>query len=312
MPQDVRRRGHAFRWGVTIVLAAVGLAIGMAAIVRVVRPRGCRTSLTDWDEIQTSAKGGRWPEVKPRLELWIADHPEHGESRVLLGKVELQAHHRDAGVELLRSVPETDPSWAQAEMALGLLAIQERHAADAEQSFRRVAERDAGEIEARRNLLYLFGLEMRPAESRRILWQIYRIREDPNVLVDLVLELLLEQEDVRGLAPELELLVAQTPDDPFLRHCAWGMAQLYQGNPRQARPHLEAAAQQLEHDPSGRFALAECLIMLGEPVVADVILGTVPSEPVDALRNGGCFEAGSRRAPIGQSLRSSRGSEPSP
>src|SRR5206468_687021 len=127
------------------------------------------------------------------------------------------------------------------------------------------------------------GLEMRTAEARRILWQIYRISDDPRVLVDLVLELLRDQQDVRGLAPELELLVAQTPDDPFLRR-AWGMALLYQGRPVQALPHLEAAARALVNDPSGRFALAECLILLGRPVDAEETLGPPPTEPVDAAQ----------------------------
>ncbi len=168
-------------------------------------------------------------------------------------------------------------------MMLGMLAIGERRAADAERIFRRVAEHDPRAVEARRNLLYLLGLQMRVAEARRILWQIYRIDEDPRVLVNLVLELLLEHEDVRGLAPELELLVAQTPDDPFLRR-GWGMAQLYRGNPQQALPHLEVAARALVNDSTGRFALAECLIMLGKPVSPDEVLGPVPSEPVDAAQ----------------------------
>ena len=149
-------------------------------------------------------------------------------------------------------------------MMLGTLAVRERRAADAERIFRQVADRDPGAMEPRRNLLYLFGLQMRTAEAREILWQIYRIDDDPQVLVELVLALLSDQQEVRGLAPELELLVARTPDDPFLSR-AWGMAQLYQGRPLEALPNLEAA-KSLVNDPTGRFSLAECLMMLGRPV----------------------------------------------
>jgi tetratricopeptide (TPR) repeat protein len=168
-----------------------------------------------------------------------------------------------------------DAGWARSQMKLGLQAIRERRAAEAEQMFRRVAERDPRAIEPRRNLLYLLSLQMRSAEARRVLWQIYRIQDDPRVLVDLVLELLLEQQDVRGLAPALELLVAQTPDDPFLRR-AWGMALLYQGSPQRALAHLEAASDALVNDPFGRFALAECRIMLGRPIRIEDVLGPRP------------------------------------
>src|SRR5262249_9890559 len=82
------------------------------------------------------------------------------------------------------------------------------------------------------------------------------------------------------LAPELQLLVAATPADPFLGR-AWGMAQLYQGHPLQALPHLEAAALALKDDPFGRFALAECLLLLGRPVAVEAILGPPPERPVD-------------------------------
>jgi enediyne biosynthesis protein E4 len=166
-------------------------------------------------------------------------------------------------------------------MTLGTLAVRARRAAEAEQIFRGVAERDPRALEPRRNLLYLLGLQMRTAEARDILWQIYQIDDDPRVLVDLVLDLLADQQDVRGLAPELDLLVAQTPDDPLLRR-ALGMAQLYQSRPQDALPHLDAAARALVNDATGRFALAECLIMLGKMVNAEEILGPVPEAPVDA------------------------------
>ena len=42
-----------------------------------------------------------------------------------------------------------------------------------------------------------------------MLWQMYQIRDDPRILVDLVLELLVDQQDVRGLAPELEEFIAR-------------------------------------------------------------------------------------------------------
>ena len=165
-------------------------------------------------------------------------------------------------------------------MALGSLAVFERRAADAERIFRAVADRDPREKEARRNLLYLLSLQMRTAEARIVLWELYRIADDPQVLVNVVLELLTDP-DIRGLGPELALLAARTPDDPLLAR-AWGMSLLYQGRAAEALPPLEAAARSLANDPAGRFALAECLLILGRPVDAERTLGPVPERPVDA------------------------------
>jgi tetratricopeptide (TPR) repeat protein len=208
-------------------------------------------------------------------------HPEHGEARIMMANLELGLQRRDAAVELLGSISRTNASWAQAQTMLGELAIRERRAADAEQIFRLVAQTDPQAMEPRQRLIYLLGLQLRTAETRDVLWQIYHIRDDPHVLVDLVLELLLDQQDVRGLAPELEQFVAETPDNPFLRR-AWGMALLYQGRPMQALPYLEAAARDLVNDPLGRFALAECRIMIGQPVTVDDVLGPPPEQPIDA------------------------------
>jgi tetratricopeptide (TPR) repeat protein len=202
---------------------------------------------------------------------------------MMLADLRLGLGRRDEAVLSLSSVPKSNPAWVQVQTMLGELAIREHQAARAEQIFREVAARDAQALAPRQRLIYLFGMQERAADARTVLWDIYRIRDDPRVLVDLVLEVLLDQQDVRGLAPELEQFVARTPEDPLLRR-AWGMSLLYQGRPVDALPHLEAAASQLTNDPSGRFALAECRIMLGRSVDLDEVLGPSPRQPVDAAK----------------------------
>ncbi len=266
------------RWMLAIAAAAIALGAGVAAF-RVLRARP-DDRLAGWDDIRRLARGGRRAQVRPRLERWVAEHPGHGESRILLADAELRDDRRDAAVELLGSIRPEDPSWAAAQMRLGTLAVFERRAEDAERIFRGVADRDPRAIEPRRNLVYLLGLQMRAAEVRVVLWELYRVQNDPRVLVDLVLEALADP-DVRGLGPELELLVARTPDDPMLQR-AWGLSLLYQGRAAEALPRLEAAARLLVNDPAGRFALAECRLMLGQPVDPERILGPVPERTVDA------------------------------
>ncbi len=265
-------------WALALAIATIALVAGAATLV-FLRSR-TKSSSAGWEAIEALARANRWAQLRPKLERWIASHPEHGESRILLADAEFRDNRRDAAVELLRAVRPEDPSWARAQMVLGKLAVMERRAADAERIFRGVADRDPRATEARRNLVYLLSLQMRTAETRVVLWELYRVEEDPRMLVDLVLERLTDP-DVRGLGPELELLAARTPDDPLLLR-AWGMSLLYQGRAEAALPRLEAAASSLVNDPTGRFALAECLLVLGRPFDAGQILGPVPEHPVDA------------------------------
>ena len=107
MPQaDRRRRG---RWALAILLAIVAIAGLATGAVHILRTRPA-TELSGWAELQKTATGRRGAEVKPRLERWISDHPDHGEARILLANIELGLQHRDAAVALLQSVSEADAS----------------------------------------------------------------------------------------------------------------------------------------------------------------------------------------------------------
>ena len=168
-------------------------------------------------------------------------------------------------------------------MMLGILAVRERRAADAEQIFRRVAGRDPRELESRRNLLYLLGLQLRTAEARAILWQIYRIGDDPRGAGQPGPGVAIRP--ARHSRPGSRAGNPRRPDPRrSLLEARLGDGLLYQGRPMEALPHLETAARSLVNDPFGRFALAECLIMLGKPVNAEEILGPVPDEPVNAAQ----------------------------
>jgi tetratricopeptide (TPR) repeat protein len=261
------------------------LAVGLPLLVivgwflaRRVRPS---VAAPTWAEIQRAALAQKWDEVEPKLERWVAVHSRHGEGLVVLANLYLRRGRDREAEKLLSAVPPSSNFWVPAQTLLGEQAIRNRQAAMAERIFRQVAVRDPKAIPSLQRLIYLLSLEQRTAEAREVVWQIYRIQADPRILVDLVLELLQDQQDVRGFGSELEEFVKQTPQDPFLRR-AWGLALLYQGKAYDALTHLEAASNSLRNDPTGRFAVAECLIALGEPVVGDEVLGPEPEQPADA------------------------------
>src|SRR4051812_32300309 len=153
------------------------------------------------------------------LERWVRAHPAQVQARMMLAKVRLNQGERGRGRarESLETVPDSEPAWVEAQYLIGEICLQERRAADAEASFRRVIQRDRKAIEPRRRLIYLLSLQGRNAEAREMLWELYRILDDPRVLVDLVLELVKLRADVRGLGPELQEFLERTPEDPFLR-----------------------------------------------------------------------------------------------
>jgi enediyne biosynthesis protein E4 len=202
---------------------------------------------------------------------------------MMLARNRLRQQRRGEVADVLRPIPETSAAWVEAQSILGELAIGEHRAGLAEQTFRKLADHESRALEPRQRLFYLFSLQQRTAEARAVLWEMYHIRDDPRILLDLVLEMLADQEDVRGLAPEIEQFLAKTPDDPFLRR-AWGIGLLHQGRASEALPHLEAAARLLENDPIGRFALAECRILVGRAVEIEEVFGSSPGRPSDAAQ----------------------------
>jgi tetratricopeptide (TPR) repeat protein len=200
----------------------------------------------------------------------------------MLGGLFFDQGRMDDALRALRQVREVDPGYAAAQTVIGEIAIQQHRLADAEQSFRRAAERDPRAVEPRKRLVSLLSLERRPAEARSVLKQLFKFTRDPHHLADSILISELESE-VRDLNTDLEEFLKQTPDDPWLRR-VWGLFLLSRGRSAEALPQLEAAATAFEEDPLGRFALAECRVALGIAVDDITILGPEPSRCADRAR----------------------------
>jgi tetratricopeptide (TPR) repeat protein len=273
----IRKRRHG-RW-----LVLIGVFVALVAGTVLLARSWLSSASPEWVDIQRAAAAGRAAEVDALLDRWIVNHPEDDKARMMLARNRLRRQRHDAVADVLRPIPETSLAWLEAQSILGELAIGEHRAALAERIFRQVADHSPKALEPRQRLFYLFSLQRRTAEARAVLWEMYHIRDDPRILLDLGLELLADQDDVRGLAPEIEQFLARTPSDPFLRR-AWGMGLLHQGRAAEALLQLEAAARLLENDPIGRFALAECRILVGQPVNVEDVLGSIPDRSSDAAQ----------------------------
>jgi tetratricopeptide (TPR) repeat protein len=235
-----------------------------------------------WAEIQRASDGHRWPEVEGGLTRWLVEHPGDGNARMMLGMtLAIQGKEADAR-SVLDRLPESHPSWGQARSLLGELALKARRPAEAERDFR-AAAREPNALQPRRRLIYLLSLQQRSGEVRDLLWEVYGMTRDPRTLIDLVMELFAAEDDVRGVPPEVDEFLRRAPNDPhFCR--ARGVSWLKAGRVSEALPYLEAAACGLANDPAGRFALAECRLLLGRFDGDPAILGPIPELPVEAAR----------------------------
>jgi tetratricopeptide (TPR) repeat protein len=272
---DPRRRSRRWRWGIALVL---GASLGVLGSVWIARGRS-----PAWSEIQRASDQKRWPEVEAGLSRWLIEHPEDGNARLMLGMALIVQGKEAEARSALDRLPRSDPLWGQSRSMLGELALKARRAAEAEREFRAAAEAEAAALQPRRRLIYLLSLQQRTAEVRDLLWEIYGLTRDPRTLIDLVMELFASEDDVRGVPQEVDEFLAQTPDDPFLCR-ARGVSWLKAGRAEDALPYLEQAASGLERDPVGRFALAECRLLLGRFDGDPAILGPAPERPVDQAR----------------------------
>ena len=135
MKSHPRRRWLVPLWGL------LGLLV-MAGFFARSRFRTATPAPT-WPRIQQAAEAKRWDEAEPMLERWMSDHPRHGEALMMLADLRIRVGRPQDARALLQGIRESSPSWVQAQVMLGELAIRDRLAAEAEAVFRRLAARRA-------------------------------------------------------------------------------------------------------------------------------------------------------------------------
>ena len=237
-----------------------------------------------WATVQTAAARGDWREAERRLTAWLGENPGDGKAWAVLGGVYVNLGRPDAARAALARVGSDDDAWPSAHALLADVAMKSHDAPAAERAFAALAARDPAAAAPRKGLIYLLSLQLRTAEARARLWELYRNDPKPETLADLVQALFQVENDVRGLGPDLEAFLRVTPNDPFLRR-ARGLALHWRGRHSEASPHLEAAAATLENDLTGRFALAECRRAAGDDgstFDAVRLLGPRPPRAADA------------------------------
>ncbi|MFO0910846.1 MAG: FG-GAP-like repeat-containing protein [Isosphaeraceae bacterium] len=278
-PRLVRRFGPVLLLALALVAGVIGL-IGWLDRPSTAPGRRDRNPSLTWRSIEAAAARGDRAVVERGLNDWLAQHPNDGKALVVLAGLRHQDGREAESRALLGRVATEDPAFAGALAMRGDLALQRGDLDEVERVDRMLMERDPNAIQPRKRRIFLMSLELRNAEARAALWDLYRIQPSPEALADLVSALFQVEHDVRGHGPELARFLALTPNDPWLRR-ADGLGLHWRGRSAEALPQLEAAAAQFERDPIGRFALEECRRTLGigdsgDPV--EVVLGQPTSD----------------------------------
>ncbi|MFO0908191.1 MAG: tetratricopeptide repeat protein [Isosphaeraceae bacterium] len=273
--------GRSFRTG---RLARAGFVAGLLTAGATVWWTGfLRTDpAKEWNGIEAAAAAGRWELAARHLTTWLDRHPDDRRARLLLGGVLWRIQRDDAARSVLSKIQQGDAEWARSQELLAELALRRHDAPEAERALRAVIHAEPRSTTARRRLIYLLVLEQRNEEARATLEELYALTHDVRDLITMV-SLAAVEPDARDVRPELELFLAQTPNDPWLRR-ARGLVLLQLGQPHEAQVDLDFAARSIDDDPIGRLALGESRLLLGQTDRLPELLGPTPKRPDLAAR----------------------------
>jgi tetratricopeptide (TPR) repeat protein len=239
-----------------------------------------------WVEVTKSIDKGNLTDADRMLTIYVKAHPKDSRAKIQQAQVKFKQNEWSAGERILETIKPDDENSLAALNLLGESSIRRKDAPSAERYFQTLTERLPRGLPPRQRLIFLYSMQLRTAEARKILWQLYEIEKNPKQLVDMTQVLFQVENDVRGFGDDLDQWYKTSPDNPFIRR-AMGLSLHWRGRASEALPHLEAAAANLENDLTGRFALAECKLALGllsNDESVEAILGRKPSQAADQVQ----------------------------
>ena len=257
------------RWAAALGLVVVGASLTILMARQSAQPP------EDFDSIRAAVNARRFAEAEAGL-LARLGRGDDNVAWVMLGGVRSLAGDEKGAETAYGRVQGPGAAWTQAQTQLGEVALRHHDLARAEAIFRAVAASDPKAVDARRRLAYLYSLTARTDEARAVVRALIDL--DPSVRHLITLTGLgAAESESRSERSELDDFLKAYPDDPILRR-ARGLAAVRAGRLNDARPDLEAAARELDHDPLGRVALAECRVAAGDLDGVATALGTEPTD----------------------------------
>jgi tetratricopeptide (TPR) repeat protein len=143
-----------------------GVAVAAAAAIAIAWLVGARRPDPDrlWLEAELALQAGRWQDARFALRRIERLRPLTSRDRALQAQVAIAAGRADDALATLDRIPDSDPLAGQARLLAGRLERQRGRVRVAESYLRRALEVDPELIEARKELIFIYGVQLRRGE----------------------------------------------------------------------------------------------------------------------------------------------------
>jgi uncharacterized protein HemY len=268
LPNQARAPSNRF-WAVVMLVGIVASASTVAMIRRSApNPEQLRLIATD------AASAGLWAEAEDALAR-IKNRTDA--DRILQAFVANEQKNYEAASQYLDQVTSDGPDAARVALLRGRIELGRFHARRSEEGLLRAVRLDPKLVEARRLLVYLYGLQSRRHE---LLEQFSALSEQNALNLESIRHWCIAHQDIiqepAALRADLEQFVAHDPSD---RASKLGLANVYR-QLRLFREAAEAVSDLSDSDPDVRATRAEIEFDRGDlPAAARILEGGPQDHP---------------------------------
>jgi len=245
-------------WAVLAVVSLLALGGFLAA-----NQFNRRTKL-DLHRVQAdiAAAKEQWDAAAAELEQMLAIDPTSEAGWLMLADVRSRQGNLAEAMRCLKLVPARSARRADALLLEGTVLLKMGRASRAEAALKECLAINRGSIEARRRLVFLYGLELRRAELHQVLWELFELNAAQGLDFVLLSGSSFIVWNAAEILPTVEAFVAADPNDARAR-TAVGRYRLRRNEPEQAAILLGEACRLAPSDVEPHVALAECLLETG-------------------------------------------------
>lgn len=226
---------------------------------------------------QIAASNGRWQAAEVELNALLTMDPESDGGWLMLGDVQFRQGRVTEAIQSVARVPSGSSNGAAARQLEGTLLLIAGRGSESERVLKECLYLDPRSIEARRRLVFLYGIELRRNDLQRILWELHALGAAETSDLVLLSGSSFIVWNAAEIVGTVQKFVAADPNDIAAR-VAVGRYLRRQSDLDEARRILEQACRLGPRDPDPLAALIECLIDRNEMNDADRVLERLPAD----------------------------------
>jgi predicted Zn-dependent protease len=263
------------------VLALATLGVAIAVGVALFRDR--RSPQEIWTEAQRALTAGQFDRAEAGLARLTRLRPHTPEDWMLRAQVAIARNRPDDAIDAFSQIRQGHPLAAQARLKAGQVELRRDRARSAEGFLLDTLRLDPGLVQARRELIYIYGMQLRRAELNE---QFTRLSERAPLTFENVWHWCLLRNMVWEPVEVSEILARFLKADPGDRWSRLALAENLRLLGRRAEA-AQALAALGEDDPEARALRVKLALDRGEDQAAEALLSGGPADhPGLALLRG--------------------------